>query len=137
MSSTDKIQRPHKHLYRLLRADEGNAKCTGIRAKNPTGNVTIQQHVSYGSSGMSQYISTSASKKAIRKFAQLTTTTPAMVAVINCQHLEGVVYIDLTKDVVRRKHLCSERAVSLATKFEEVLIIGYIPSYCIESVVEI
>ena len=128
---------PYNYLYRLLRPDEWNARSTGIRAKQPYQNVSIHQHVLHGSKGASQYISTSASWNAIEKFAGLTTSNPTKVAVINCQRLYGVIYIDLTNPLARLRYLQNERAHNYAAKYKEVLIIGYISPHCIEAIVDI
>lgn len=128
---------PYNYLYRLLRPDEWNAQSKGIRAKRPHQKVSIHKHVLHGSNGASQYISTSASRKAIEKFARLTKSNPTKIAVINCQRLYGVIYVDLTNPVARLRYLQNERAHNYAAKYEEVLVIGYISPHCIEAISDI
>ena len=128
---------PYNYLFRLLRPDEWHARMQGIAAKNPYGNTSVQQHVAYGSRGISQYISTSASWQAVLDFARNTTANPTAVAVINCARLQNVMFIDLTNPLTRSLCLEPGRSWNFATKYKEVLIIGYIPPYCIERIVPV
>ena len=125
----------HK-LYRLLRSDE-DPKYDGITAEEPDANVTVHDHVSFGSKYCSQYISTSASWEAIMTFTNYKLSFPKRIAKINVDTLEeigDVKFIDLTDEDNRIDLLDDARANNFARKFEEVLIIWEIPPCCIEKV---
>ena len=116
------------YLYRLLKPDEWNARTNGIVAQCPEANVSVLQHVAYGSHSNSQYISTSASWGGILEFARHSTVFPKKVAQINRARFINVEVIDLTDPHVRGMHLGGDsRAYNFAKKFEEILIVGYIP----------
>ena len=125
----------HNYLYRVLRRDEQYVESQGITAKHPQANVSVQKHVRHGSNGKSQYISTSASSKAVKKFARLRRDRRKIIAKINCRLLHDVWYVDLTSPYIRYRCCLDERAWNFASKYQEVLIIGYIPPYCIEEVI--
>ena len=76
----------HK-LYRLLRSDE-DPQSDGITTEEPDANVTVHDHVSFGSKNWSQYISTSASWDAIMTFANYKHSYPKRIAKINVDELE-------------------------------------------------
>ena len=58
-------------------------------------------------------------------------TANPKIAKINCEGLTDVKYIDLTNDDIRNQHLSSTQAKNYAIRFDEVLVIGYIPaSHC-------
>ena len=86
-----------------------------------------------GSKGYSsQYISTSATWSAITNLRAICRkTSNPKIAKIDCEGLSDVKYIDLTTDDNRSKYLSSHDARKYACRFDEVLVIGYIPaSHC-------
>ena len=125
----------HSYLYRVLRKNERYVESQGITAKHPQANVSVRKHVGYGSYGRSQYISTSASLKAVKKLARLRRDRPKLIAKINCQRLRDVRYVDLTSPYIRYRCCLDERAWNFASKYQEVLVTGYIPPYCIEELI--
>ena len=123
------------YLYRLLRPDEWDAQTKGIAPKRPDAKVSVLQHIAYGSNNSSKYISTSASWGGILEFARHSTVFPKKVAQINRALLTNVEVIDLTDPHVRIMHLGGDdRANNFANKFEEVLIVGYIPPECVTAI---
>lgn len=126
----------YSKLYRLLRDDE-DPKKEGITAEMPNAEVSVHDHVSFGSRQCSQFISTSATWDAIMTFADYKVSYPKRIARINIEKLEeigGVSYIDLTDEDKRDKFLEDSRADKFARKFKEVLIIGTIPASCIDKI---
>ena len=97
----------YEFLYRLLRPDENDVQQTGISAKNPQSNVSVLEHVANGSYGdLSKFISTSASKSAIKEFASHSKTPYLRIAVIDCDKLqksESATFMDLTYQQKRSK----------------------------------
>ena len=116
----------------MLRSDED--PCTrGIRAKAPWASVSIEDHVRRGSRGnSSKYISTSANIEGARRLKSICRKTKnPKIAKIDCEGLSAVEYIDLTKNEIRDKYLSSQKANNHAIRFDEVLVIGFIPaSHC-------
>ena len=87
----------------------------------------------HGSKGKSsQYISTSATWSGILKLKSLCRKTSyPKIAKVDCEGLSGVEFIDLTTGENRSKYLISAKACEYAKRFDEVLVIGYIPaSHC-------
>ena len=120
---------PYRYLYRLLRSDE-NPCSRGIKAKVPWANVSIEDHVRYGSRGKSsQYISTSASIEGARNLKNICRkTSDPKIAKIDCEGLSDVEYFDLTTEANRNKYLSSNDARRYVIRFHEVLVKGYIPA---------
>lgn len=127
----------HEYLYRVLRPEENPDK--GLKASDRFSDTSIEDHVAYGTKITSKYISTCASKTTAKRFAQLGLDhgdpSPKTIVKLDVAELEDiptVKIIDLTKSSVRRKHLGSnERAHRFAMAWEEVLIKGKVPKYCI------
>lgn len=123
----------YQYLYRLLRPDEFvHISSIGIRAKEPTSQISEYQFVRGGSHLQSQYISTSATWIALAILASSTTTSPKRYAQINVPKLveaRSVQFLDLTIEENRRKLIQSNgrTAYNYAQKFDEVLIKGVIP----------
>jgi hypothetical protein len=116
-------------LYRLLRPDEN--PYYGLSAKNPYANISVEDHVGYGSAGLeSQYISCCKSQSAMHRFSANTYTYPKRVVEIR---ISDAYVIDLTDPETLDKCIppWNARARNFATKFEEVLLVGFIPSYYI------
>ena len=127
---------PYNYLYRLLRPDEEPLEY-GITAEDPDAEVSVHDHVSFGSSYCSQYISTSASWAAILEFASHKKYFPKRIAKINVCELEDtgdVEFIDLTDPENREDFLEDAKADNFSRKYEEVLVIGEIPPHCIDEV---
>ena len=126
----------YSRLYRLLREDE-KPKVEGIIALNPNANKSVQAHVNVGSNFTSQFISSSASMPAVRAFARLGFHIGKRIATINVDELTklgDVYYVDLTIPDNRDKYRLEGRAVAVARKYTEVLILGDIPPTCIENI---
>ncbi|XP_060602684.1 uncharacterized protein LOC132755782 [Ruditapes philippinarum] len=135
-----------KYLYRILRDDEESL--TGLSARNPEmTNVTVSAHVN----GLkkSPNISTSASKKALRAYANFRMAVqnsqreqqnngPAVkdehftAVEINKDQLimdkgKEIQIFDLSRDEERDKYL-TDGQKQFAAKYEEVLIMGFVPA---------
>ena len=126
----------HSRLYRLLREDE-QPKEEGIKAQSPNANKSVREHVNFGSNFTSQFISTSASMAAVRDFASCRFSKGKRIATINVDELTklgDVYYIDLTDRANRDKYRLEGRAVTVARKYTEVLILGDIPPTCKEDI---
>ena len=126
----------YSRLYRLLREDE-MPKEEGIIAKRPDANKSVQEHVNCGSMFTSQFISSSASMPAVRAFARHRSPIGKRIATINVEELTklgDVYYIDLTERDNRDKYGLEGRAVAVARKYTEVLILGDIPLTCIDDI---
>ena len=129
----------YRFLYRLLRPDE-NPQVNGIKAECPGANVSVHEHVSTGSNRKSQYISSCASPEAVETFAERSSTFPKRVAKINVDELEDIGearFIDLTEWDNRLDLLEDDKAMNFARKFEEILIVGEIPTSCIVQIYRI
>lgn len=123
-------------LYRLLRDDENFH--LGLSAKDPNSNVTVFNHVAYGSNGLnnSKYISTCGSLEAVRRFASKSWYGGKIVS-INTDLAPGVEVIDLRDLSVRQIYippnaLDIDKFNNFANAFEEVLLVGNIPANCIQ-----
>ncbi|KAK3102424.1 hypothetical protein FSP39_011301, partial [Pinctada imbricata] len=121
-----------RFVYRLLRDTESITN--GITAKVPHANVSIETHVAYGSRCSSQYISTSASKYAVKKligvktYGALHNIRVVEIDLVKTKQLRPTTeIIDLTDYTIARRHLTSARAHKFASNFEEVLIHGHVP----------
>jgi hypothetical protein len=127
---------PYERLFRVLRDDENIS--LGIRPKNPNANKTIEEHVDKGSKShnKSQYISTSASRKAAIDFAKKGhnfSPGSRKIAVINTKKMPtSVIYTDLTDPDILYEEIEDDRAQNFARKFKEVIIEGWIPAHCIK-----
>lgn len=129
----------YANLYRLLREDE-DPKRDGLMAQDPFAKASVHDHVSYGSTSRSQYISTSATWNAVATFAFHKKAFPKLIAKINVKKLQrigGVSFVDLTKEENRTNYLLDSRASNFARKFEEVLIVGKIPPSCIDNILSL
>ena len=119
-------------MYRLLRDNESITN--GIDAKEPYARVSIDHHVAYGSRCSSQFISTSATKSAVKKLVGLKIYGDLhniRIVRINLKKLKrrnsSAKIIDLTDDDTAEAYLNSSRAINFAMNFDEVLIKGHIP----------
>ncbi|KAK3106221.1 hypothetical protein FSP39_015492 [Pinctada imbricata] len=123
-----------KFVYRLL--NEMEMPEQGLKAKNPSASVSIQEHVENGSWGRpSQFISTAASFDALKQFATRSVSPRKRIVKIDLRKVEEsteAAVFDLTSKENRENYLTSEKAQNFARKFQEVLIRGYIPADCIE-----
>ena len=126
----------YSRLYRLLRADEDPEK-DGITPRRPDADESVNYHVLKGSSFPSQFISTSASRIMVRAFANHREPINKRIATINVDKLktmDEVYFIDLTEPGNRNTYLSKGIACNRARKYDEVLILGDIPSSCVEKV---
>ena len=127
-------------LYRLLRPDE----CCGdgLRAKNPNSTTSIFDHVIRESHGPpSKYISTCGSWGAMNSFRSRS-FNPGLIVKIQIDKLpSGVAIIDLRTQENRYQYIDNDvdndsicKFSNFATYFEEVLLIGNVPAWCLEVV---
>lgn len=129
-------------VYRLLRQDENYTH--GLSAKNPASAVSVFDHVLKGSRGTpSKYISTCADLDALNKNYAPNAKNPGNVVVINTNRLP---FIDLREQDQRNLHIPNfkypdlkkinkiEKFNNYATKFQEVLLEGFIPASYIQLV---
>ena len=124
-------------LYRLLRPDE----CCGdgLRAKNPNSTTSIFDHVIRGSYGTpSKYISTCGSWEAVNSFRNKS-CNPGLIVKIQIDKLpSGVAIIDLRKQENRYQYIDNVdndlicKFNNFANFYEEVLLIGIVPAWCLE-----
>ncbi|KAK3106226.1 hypothetical protein FSP39_017484 [Pinctada imbricata] len=132
------MQHNDKFVYRLL--NEMEMPEHGLRAKNPSACVSIQEHVEKGSWGRpSQFISTAASLHAVKQFATRSVSPRKRIVKIDLRKVEEsseAAVFDLTSKENRENYLTSEKAQNFARKFQEVLIRGYVPADCIEVISE-
>lgn len=128
-------------LYRLLRKDE--IVQDGIHPKSPYSQVSVFRHVVSGLDIETKYISTCGSLAAVKTFKDQS-NSPGMIVSINSMLLPSTVeVIDLRDYDNRLKYI--ERNVSeedierfhnTAKKFEEVVLCGEVPVYCLNYVNE-
>ena len=114
-----------------------DAREEGINAALPDAEVSVHDHVRVGSSHRSQFISTSASLSAIHAFAEHKRSFPKRIATIDVdalKKLDEVYFIDLSDVVNRERHLRDETATNCARKYQEVLVLGDIPSSCVKDI---
>lgn len=119
-------------LYRLLRPDEDPKN--GLTAKNPNSNVSVDDHVTKGSSGLpSKYISCCKSLKAVEEFAFKSVVYPKRIVRIELnKHWPSITnIIDLTEKETRETKILNEKGRNFAKHFEEVLVVGKIPPECV------
>lgn len=135
------IECQFEFLYRLLRKTE-NVYEDGIEAKDKEAGVSVRKFVLDGHSLASQFISTCASFKAVKKFSQNACIRLKQVAKINVRRLMEsacVGFIDLTVRKNRELYLenddSEDDAWIRARHFREVLIIGDIPADCVDDVI--
>ncbi|XP_062598051.1 uncharacterized protein LOC134259489, partial [Saccostrea cucullata] len=123
----------------LLRPNEDPSR--GLSAKDPSSDVTVEEHVTHGSRGpASRFISCCKSYSAIERFVANTWTYPVRIVQIDIDELDpGIIeIIDLTDpkivDVYFNKD--NERGRNFASWAEEVLVVGRIPPECIFEILE-
>lgn len=117
-----------RYVYRILRIRE--TYTWGLRPKNISSNISIEEHVAEGSKGIeSQYISCCKTLNGIRKLGGITNKSNLVRAVVKInitklRKLRGEIQIvDLTDTRIRRKHIRpNSKAWGYAEKFEEVII---------------
>lgn len=126
----------YSFLYRVLRPDEDAAR--GLLAKDWYSDVSIKDHVSYGSRLSSKYISTCSSKEAAIDFAEIGlrhNDPPKTIVTIDARKLvtrTRARLVDLTDPEVRDQYLGRDkRANNFAQRTGEVIIIGRVPRWCI------
>lgn len=122
-------------LYRLLRIDENPS--AGLKAKNPTSSVRVNEHVTNGSSfnaNPSRYISCCKSLEAVRRFAN----NQQRIVKIDLDGNNPTIHsiIDLTDLATLNNYIpmSNDKGRNFANAFQEVLIEGYIPPECISEV---
>lgn len=122
-----------RYVYRVLRSDEDPAN--GLSPKDPTQTRSVQSHVGCGSrSGYtSQYISTSASRDAAIKWANLGGNTAGVIVRIDTFQIDSSRLIDLT-DGGDGENLTGVTAINAAICYQEVLIEGFVPAAAITRV---
>jgi hypothetical protein len=126
-------------LYRLLRPDE----CCGdgLRAKNPNSTTSIFDHVLRGSCGTpSKYISTCGSWGAVNSFRSKSRYPGLIVKIQKDKLPSGVAIIDLRRQENRYQYIYNDvdndsicKFNNFANYFEEVLLIGIVPAWCLEA----
>ncbi|KAK3101131.1 hypothetical protein FSP39_001186 [Pinctada imbricata] len=126
-------QKPERCAFRLLRDDESDT--SDLVAKDPRSSLSVEYHVLNGSKGnSSRYISTCKSYDSVRRLVSLKRrgdTNMIRVVRINLDDVKTEI-IDLTDPVYRERYLNSSRAKDLASLFEEILIVGRVPSSAYE-----
>ena len=122
----------------------GEDKKDGLSAKNSFSTTDIVSHVAYGSRGvMSKYISTCADLSSAINLRSISYFKGMIVKV----HMEllpsSVEIIPLTTYEDRVKHIKSNhtsdmisRYNNFASRFQEVLLVGYVPSHCLSVEIE-
>ena len=122
-------------VYRLLRWDEQSAN--GINAKDPDSKVSVFHHVIRGSCAdqNSRYISTCGSLNAVNDFKSKS-KAPGDIVAIQLDKLYQDQIIDLRNPWIRHKCAVPNDIIeekfkrkfeNYARKFEEVLLIGFVP----------
>ena len=126
-------------VYRLLNDTENPSQ--GLRAKNPFANISVAQHVGYGSAAgfASQYISTTSTYIAAHSFAQMCRSPVVRIVRIDldaAQLVSNISVIDLTNPFVRQQHIDTTdiRANNFSSRFQEILVVGFIPASCVQIV---
>lgn len=122
-------------LFRLLRPSE-NPK-NGLTAKNPDSNVSVDDHVTKGSSGLpSKYISCCKSLETVKEFASKSVVFPKIfVRIEKNEHWpQSTKIIDLTDTGTREKLILNDKGKNFAMHFKEDLVEGYIPPDCVYEV---
>ena len=120
--------------FRLLSSDENIER--GLRAKNPNANVEVVDHIADGSKWgfRSQYISVTSTYSGVRTFAQRKRDNDIKIVEINLADLrkEEVQIIDTRTILQECQEADNQMAYNFANKFDEMLIVGVIPSKCLE-----
>jgi len=125
-------------LYRLLRADESCED--GLYAKDPCSTTSVFDHINIGSWGQqSKYISTCGSLEAVNSFRS-NSYNPGRIVIIQKDKLpSSVEIIDLRRQENRNHYIYYVKDTgsinkfnNFANKFEEVLLVGYVPERCLE-----
>lgn len=129
----------------MLRESEN--KDNGLSAKNPRSNIGVAEHVANGSSGGdSRYISTCSTLSAARNLLRLKTKSKfrngtKKIVEIDVNNLPLTVkIIDLTEGNLRKtfEFLKEEEIIRKFNRYAEshgeVLLVGYIPAYCLQYV---
>lgn len=133
------IECKYEYLYRLLRKNEEPLD-EGMQPKNPDADYEVYKFIIDGKSISSQFISTCASLKAVKKYARNAKNATKRVAKVNVRVLMDsgeAGFIDLTERQNRDMYLgedLADDAWRSARLNREVLIIGNIPEHCIEDV---
>ncbi|XP_063445293.1 uncharacterized protein LOC134725419 [Mytilus trossulus] len=133
-----------RKLYRLLGDSEN--KDDGLTAKNPRSNTGVAEHVANGSNGGdSRYISTCSTLSAaqnllrLKKRSRFRNGTHRIVEIdVNNLPLK-VNIIDLTEENLRKDYAYGKEETirnfhRYAESHGEVLLVGYIPAYCLQYV---
>ncbi|KAK3101051.1 hypothetical protein FSP39_000589 [Pinctada imbricata] len=126
------------YLYRLLRFDEDPEK--GLTAKAPSANIRLVDHVAYGSRGRSsQYISTCSNYRSVMELASICRDGHIRIVKIDLRRLPSNVRVfDLTSNLNRKLNFEDRDGAAYcnanvhAERFSEVVIVGHIPSDCVE-----
>ena len=113
--------------YRVLR--DGEDYTQGLVAAIPTAQVSVENHVLYGSSCYSQYISACRSLYAAEVFVQKRPQRPKTIVAIDIQQLKLLPYVEIID--LYGYPFQTQTAVNYANKFEEVLIVGQVPAACV------
>jgi hypothetical protein len=109
----------------------------GLRAKAPDAEVSVADHIAQGSDNPSQFISTSATYAAAKKFAKKGWNQPKTIVKIDVKKLKEenpeIVIINLTDRGVLNDHVDKKefKTRGCAINYHEILLIGYVPSSCI------
>ena len=133
------IECKYEYLYRLLRKQEDPLE-DGLDPKSPDADFDVRKFVKDGGSIASQFISTCASFKAVKRFAANATNACKRIAKIDIRTLmeSGVAgFIDLTERENRELYLDEDLlsdAWRSARSNKEVLVVGNIPNDCIKAV---
>ncbi|XP_061173722.1 uncharacterized protein LOC133182889 [Saccostrea echinata] len=117
-------------LYRLLRPNEDPSR--GLYAKNPSSDVSVEDHVTDGSRGRgSRFISCCKSYSAIERFVARTWTSPVRIVQIEIDKDDSdiIEVIDLTVPETFEEDNWKGR--NFASWAEEVLVVGKISPECI------
>ncbi|XP_052820154.1 uncharacterized protein LOC128245979 [Mya arenaria] len=113
-------------LYRVLRDDEYPSQ-NGISAKDPSAQKDLEEHVDGGSYSMSQFISCSNSLSAAKLFgSKKYGGGPYRIAVLDRDAIANDRRIQVF-DISNGGGFSTERAINFARKFQEVVLVGYIP----------
>ena len=102
----------------------------GLTAKDPNANISLEDHVLYGSKkgANSQYISCSETLSAARLFASKSINMTRIVKIEIDKNTPGIIDIISLSDAEIE---WTDTGRNFSNKFQEVLVVGKIPKECI------
>ena len=103
----------------------------GLTAKDPTANISIEDHVLHGSkfNADSQYISCCETLSAARLFASKSRNMTRIVKIEIDKNTPGIIDIIPLSDF--EIEWTDYKGRNFANKFQEVLVVGHIPKECV------